>query len=129
MESNLADMNASPRSRGCGPRSTYLGESWTPQQATPSFAIPAHVPGLMTLRADVRRLHERVECVLVIRVPARQSGPVLDDIVRRPFDPPLVHLSGDGTVRAENVEIAARQTFQHEIDCLFRGPGVRWFFG
>ena len=66
------------------------------------------------------RRHVLREGVLEIRMPARQRGPVLDDVVHRPAHALLVHGARHVVVRAEDVEVARRHLRQHEVDDLLR---------
>ena len=59
-----------------------------------------------------------------IRVPARQSGTVFDDVAGAPFDPPSIDLARHFIVRAEDVEVASCHRIEHEIGHLPGRPGT-----
>src|SRR4029453_3812491 len=71
------------------------------------------------------RLHEGRECVGPVRMPARERGAVLDDVVRSPLDATLVDCAGALVVRAQDVEVARREMLEHEIDDLVARPCPR----
>ncbi len=71
---------------------------------------------------------EGLEPVGIILVPARKRRAVFDDVADRPGHAALVKGAGDVVVWAKDIEIAALQAFDHEIDGLFRCPGGRGFF-
>src|SRR6202142_1163697 len=77
----------------------------------------------------LRTLPERRDAMGVIRVPARQSGAVFDDVAGPPENPPLVEPSWHVVVGAENVKVSGRDPLDHEVDGLFRRPGRGRFFG
>src|SRR5438105_15107833 len=61
-------------------------------------------------------------------MPARQRGPVFDDVAGGPQDPPLVERPGHVVVRAEDVEIVRLEALDHEVDGLLWGPGTGRLF-
>src|SRR4051812_2229320 len=65
----------------------------------------------------------------VVGMPARQRGPVFDDIAGRPQDTPLVEASWYVVVGTEDVEIAGFQALDHEVDRLLGCPGAGRLFG
>src|ERR1700691_5929124 len=80
----------------------------------------------------IRRLahvHKFCEGIRVIRVPARQRRPILDDIPRGPQNPLLIDTPGHIIVRAENVKVSGRQLFDHEVDGSLRRPCRGGLFG
>src|ERR1700733_6756450 len=74
-------------------------------------------------------VHKFCEGIRVIRVPARQRRPILDDIPCGPQNPSLIDTPGHVIVRAENVKVSGRQLFDHEVDSLLRGPPRGGLFG
>src|SRR5262245_41310923 len=65
----------------------------------------------------------------MIRMPARQCRPVLDNVSDRPEHAALVATSRDVVSGTEAVEVAGFQTLDHEIDRLLGGPGSGRLFG
>lgn len=55
-------------------------------------------------------------------MPARERGTILDDVAGGPGDALFVERAGHVVVRAEDVEVAPDQAFQHEIDRFPRRP-------
>src|ERR1700730_13250771 len=68
-------------------------------------------------------LHECSKGLGIVRLPARQGRAVLDDVARRPEDPPLVETSRHIVIGAQNVKVAGVQPLDHEVDGLLRRPG------
>src|SRR5277367_4337198 len=70
-----------------------------------SYPVPDEAWETPSSLADRRALHELGERGPVVGVPAREGRAVLDDVVRGPEDPALVHVARDVVVRAENIEV------------------------
>ncbi len=66
-------------------------------------------------------LRERGECFGMVGMPARQYGPVIDDVSDGPERAPLVEAPRHVVIGTEDVEIAHLETLDHEIDRLFGG--------
>src|SRR5688500_15168397 len=73
-------------------------------------------------------IQERSERILEVGVPARQRRAVLDDVADGPGHAFLVGRALGLVVGAQDVEIAARQAFEHEVDDLLAGPGAGRLF-
>src|SRR5215208_3828913 len=59
-------------------------------------------------------LHEICEGLGVVRMPAREGWPVLDDVARRPQNASLVERARHLIVRAQDVEVPLTEPLHHE---------------
>ena len=71
------------------------------------------------LASRLRR--ERGECFGMVRIPARQCEPVIDNVSDGPEHAPLAEAPRHVVIGTEDVEIARLETLDHEIDRLFGG--------
>jgi hypothetical protein len=57
-------------------------------------------------------LHKSSKGLGAIRMPARQRGPVFDDVARGPENPPLVELTRHIVVRAQDIKVSGLDPLQ-----------------
>ena len=90
------------------------------------------VPGLwrsLFIEQATISFHKCPEGRGIIWMPARKSGPILDDVACSPQYPALINRPRHIVVWAQYIEISRRQTLHHEINRLLRSPCASWLLG
>src|SRR5229473_2699825 len=128
LKSRLAwKSTCTPAQRASKPRCDDLPGSGASALSVVPFPEPRRGRHLSLMLASLIPLsfilHKRSKRLGVIRMPARQRGPVFDDVAGRPENPPLIELSRHVVVRTENIEISGPDPLDHEVDGLLRRPG------
>src|ERR1700730_1088845 len=99
-----------------------VGRAWRGAPPPPNSVHTADLEGLSLF-------HEGGEGLRVIRMPAREGWPVLDDVASGPENATLIEWSGCIVVWTQDVKIPDGQPLDHEIDGLFWCPCTRRLLG
>ena len=73
--------------------------------------------------------HVLCESLLPLRMPARQSRSIFDEVAGGPGDPLLIDCPSGFVVGTQEIKVAGGDMVEHEVDHLLRRPRAGGLFG